>query len=360
MPWLARSSTWPPPAAWSVNQRAARRRAEHAHRQQAERALGEQLAHVRYPVDRAPLVADRADDAGALGRVDDRPRVVQVARDRLLEVDGEAALECRDGDLAVQRAAACSTSTASGSPCARAATPSRRRPPRPVRPAAQARRPGSGSQTQATSSPSAFRFSRCVSAIQPQPISADSHATTSPFLQYGARTPAHLGSVPDARIESLAERRRRERPRRLGIPDQQIGGQRPPRPPSAAQEAGRQLDRKARVVQARRQHQRHARRDTRAARDELVERGGRARAAVRVIGADRCSASRRARPARRPRRARAGAAAARSRPSGRAGRRRPRSSSSRYCGQVSPVTSSPSARARRIASTPPAVETCTM
>src|SRR3954449_7926645 len=51
--------------------------AEHAHGEQAERAIGEESAHVRHPVDRAPLVADRAHDPGPLDRLDDRSGVVE-------------------------------------------------------------------------------------------------------------------------------------------------------------------------------------------------------------------------------------------------------------------------------------------
>ena len=45
----------------------------------------------------APLVTDRAHGAAPLPRVDDLAPVLEPARERLLEVDGDAALEARDG-----------------------------------------------------------------------------------------------------------------------------------------------------------------------------------------------------------------------------------------------------------------------
>ena len=121
------------------------------------------------PVDRAPLVADRAHDAGALDRLDDQParrrdRARRASRGRR----GGRARAPRPSPRGAGAAASARARRRAGR--ARAATPSRRMPSAPVAPVAQASRCGSGSQTQATSSPSALRVSRCVSAIQPQPI----------------------------------------------------------------------------------------------------------------------------------------------------------------------------------------------
>ena len=299
---------------------APRGRAEHARGEQAERPLGEQLPHVGEPVDRPPLVADRAHDARALDRVDDHPRVVEIARHGLLEVDRQRALERGHGDLAVQ-ARRRQHEDGVGPPALEQRLP--------VAEALGAGRPGRPRQTRRVGIADARDLlSQRAQALQMRlrdPAAADQadpHATTSPFAQDGARTPAHLGSIPHARVESLAERLRCQRPGRLRIPHQQIGGHPRLDHPPAAQELRRQLDRQARVAQARGQHQRHARRHARPARDELVEGGRRTRAAVRVIGADGARACRRARPARPPRRARAGAAAVRSRPSRPPGRRR--------------------------------------
>ena len=242
-------------------------------------------------------------------------------------------------------AAACSTSTASGSPALEQRLPSRRTP------RLRSRR-GPGQPLRVGIADARDLLAERAQALQMRlrdPAAADQadpHATTSPFLQHGARTPAHLGSVPHARVEPLGERLRRERPRRLADPTR---GGRPARPPRRrARRTGDcvgELERQAPVAQAAVSIS-GMRAATPGPPETISSNGdGRARAAVRVIGADRASACRRARPPRRPRRARAGAAAARSRPSRRPARRRRESSSSRYCGQVSPITSSPSARA---------------
>ena len=196
-------------------------RAEHAHGEQAERALGEQLAHVGHPVDRAPLVADRAHHAGALDRLDDRARVVEIARDGLLEVDGQAALERGDGDLAVQarrrqhehgiRPAALEQRLPVGERLARRS----QRSPRPAAPGRDRRRTRPARRARSGSPDASPRSSRSRSGR------SSCHHLAIP--EHGARAPAHLGSVPHARVEPFGERRRRERPGRLGIPHDQVG-----------------------------------------------------------------------------------------------------------------------------------------
>src|SRR5215831_15354608 len=61
----------------------------------------EQSAQVVEEVERMPLVADRADGSGALGRRHNRRGILKRAGDRFLQVNGQAAVERRDGRLAV-------------------------------------------------------------------------------------------------------------------------------------------------------------------------------------------------------------------------------------------------------------------
>ena len=75
--------------------------------QQAELLTVERLAQLVERLDGAPLVADGADGLGAARRLDDRPRVVEPARDRLLEIDVYALLERRDGHLSMRPRRAC-------------------------------------------------------------------------------------------------------------------------------------------------------------------------------------------------------------------------------------------------------------
>ena len=74
--------------------------AAHEHPGRVPREGGSQR---RQEIEAAPLVAHGADGAAPPPRVDDPPAVVERARERLLEVDGEAALEARDGRVGVQR-----------------------------------------------------------------------------------------------------------------------------------------------------------------------------------------------------------------------------------------------------------------
>ena len=149
--------------------RAPRRRAEHAHGEQAERALGEEVAHVGQPVDRAPLVADRAHDPGALDRLrrsraHRRDRARRASRGRR----GGRARAPRSSPRGGGAAASARARRRAGR--ARAATPSRRTPrrrsPRPPRRAA----PDRGRRRRRPPRRARSGVSRCVSAIQPQPI----------------------------------------------------------------------------------------------------------------------------------------------------------------------------------------------
>ena len=70
--------------------------------QQAELLPLERLPQVVEHVDAAPLIADGAHGVAAFRGFHDRPRVVQPARDRLLEIHVDAPRECLDGRIAVQ------------------------------------------------------------------------------------------------------------------------------------------------------------------------------------------------------------------------------------------------------------------
>src|SRR5262249_57494242 len=61
----------------------------------------EQSVDVVEEVERMPLVADRADGSGALGRRDNRPGILERAGDRFLQVYRQAAAERRDRWLTV-------------------------------------------------------------------------------------------------------------------------------------------------------------------------------------------------------------------------------------------------------------------
>jgi hypothetical protein len=79
------------------------RRADAAPSQEGDPLPVELAVDIVEQLERVPLVADGADDAGALGGVDDGARVLGLTRDRLLEVERQAARQHGDGALAVHR-----------------------------------------------------------------------------------------------------------------------------------------------------------------------------------------------------------------------------------------------------------------
>ena len=82
--------------------RTALRRARADSDQEPKLLAVERLAQVVEHLDRAPLIADGTYCSALFRRLHDRRRVVEVARDRLLEIDMDPALQRLDCGLAVQ------------------------------------------------------------------------------------------------------------------------------------------------------------------------------------------------------------------------------------------------------------------
>ena len=215
------------------------------------------VADVGEPVDRAPLVADRAHDARAPDRIDDDARVVEIARHGLLEVDRERALERRDRDLAMQ-ARRSEHEDGVGPPALEQGLP--------VPEALGAGRPGRPGQ------PRRDRDRRRTRpALRARSGSPDASPRSS-RSRSGRSSCHHLAVAAVRRADARAPRFRPTRSRRVPRRASPASASRPARDPTPAGRraspprrrarrtaAGRQLDRQARVAQARRQHQRHPR-----------------------------------------------------------------------------------------------------
>ena len=94
--WLPRSRMLPPPPARSRNHGRAAVGPIETPSSAASCCPASTCLQRLERLGRVPLVPDRADATGSLAGGDDRVRVLQRAGDRLLEVDGNAALERRD------------------------------------------------------------------------------------------------------------------------------------------------------------------------------------------------------------------------------------------------------------------------
>ena len=180
---------------------------------------GEQIAHPRDPVDGAPLVADRADDSRAL----DAGRSPARRRDRAPPASPGTPAAPLDRATVTPRCSrgGVSTSTASGSPRSSSDAESGNAWPR------SARRPGAprrlGSPHAGDLLPEHAQALQMRLRDPSHSRSGRSSCDHLTVLEHGARSAAHPGFVPHARVEPLAERHRRQFPGRLGIPHHEVG-----------------------------------------------------------------------------------------------------------------------------------------